>query len=53
MNTYRVTFRHSTVVEDRLIRAKTMAKAAKKAAKQTEKPGGTFDGWSVYAITLL
>jgi hypothetical protein len=50
-NLYRVVFRDSTVVEERLIRAKSMTKAAKKAAKRTE-PGGEFVNWSVYSITL-
>ncbi len=53
INTYRVTFRRSTVVDDLLIRAKTMTKAAKKAARKTRQPDDTFDGWTVYSITLV
>ncbi len=51
MNTYRVVFRQSTVVEERMIMAETIVKAAKKATKLTE-PGAEFADWSVYSITL-
>ncbi len=53
MNTYRVVFRNSTVVDDKIIDAKTMAKAAKKAAKITRQPDSLYAGWSVYSITLI
>jgi hypothetical protein len=50
-NTYKVVFRNSTVVDERTVQAKTMVGAARRATKMT-LPGGDFEGWSVYSITL-
>lgn len=49
-NRYKVVFRDSTVVMDRIIHARTMVGAAKKAIKLTD-PRGEFADWSVYSIT--
>lgn len=52
MNTYKIVFRNSTVIEERTVQAETIIGAAKRAMKMTY-PGANFDDWSVYSITLL
>lgn len=53
MNTYRVIFRNSTVVDDFLVDAKSIVKAAKKAKAITRDPKSDFFDWTVYSITLV
>jgi hypothetical protein len=52
LNTYRVVFRWSTVVEEELIVAKSMVGAAKKARDLNQHRYPAVGGWSVYSITL-
>ncbi len=50
---FKVVFRNGSVVDERTVTAKSLTKAAKKAAKMTRENGGTFLGWSVYSITAM
>ena len=48
-NTYRVVFRHSTVVEETMVYAGSMVEAALEAEQIRDD---RWEDWSVYSITL-
>jgi hypothetical protein len=51
LQSYKVVFRNSTIVDERRIRTADILTAAHRAEAMTSD-GGDFEGWDVYSITM-